>query len=200
LQGNNAMAPRDYKNRRKGSKKAKSSRSWLWFVAGLLLGVAGTLFAEIQEYFSTESVAQAVREATSGDQHIAGGKVAAQEPAKKSPRPRFEFYTLLPEMEVAVPEAELAAQTSSPSRVVEKDDVTYVLQAGSFRKLAQADRLKAELALMGMPANIQTVSIEGGAKWHRVRVGPFTNLQALNEARTELQSNGLKVMVLKVRS
>jgi len=194
------MAPRDYKNRRKGSKKAKASRSWLWFVAGLLLGVAGTLFAEFQEYFSTESVAQAVREATSGDQDKAGGKAAAQEPAKKSPRPRFEFYTLLPEMEVAVPEAELAAQTSSPSRAVEKDDVTYVLQAGSFRKLAQADRLKAELALMGMPANIQTVSIEGGAKWHRVRVGPFTNLQALNEARTELQSNGLKVMVLKVRS
>ena len=75
-----------------------------------------------------------------------------------------------------------------------------MLQAGSFRDLAQADRLKAELTLMDMPVKIQTVSIDGGSKWHRVRVGPFTNLQALNAARAELQSNGLKVMVLKVRT
>jgi cell division protein FtsN len=106
----------------------------------------------------------------------------------------------VPDMEVAVPEAELASAGTTTRKEAESEGVTYVLQAGSFRQLAQADRLKAELALIGMPAQIQTVSIEGGNKWHRVRVGPFTNLQALNEARNELQSNGLKVMVLKVRS
>lgn len=194
------MAPKDYKHRRKSSKKPKRARGWLWFVAGLLIGVAGTLFAEFLEYFSAESVVQAVREATSSERSEASAKAKAQKPEKKAKRPRFEFYTLLPEMEVAVPENELTGGSIAASRDSEKAGVTYVLQAGSFRQLAQADRLKAELALMGMPAMIQTVSIEGGAKWHRVRVGPFTNLQALNEARAELQSNGLKVMVLKVRS
>lgn len=194
------MAPKDYKHRRKSSKKTKPARGWLWFVAGLLIGVAGTMFAEFQEYFSAEGVVQVVRKATSSDRSEAGAEGKKQKPAEKSKRPRFEFYTMLPEMEVAVPEAELTAKSTVASRKSENNNVTYVLQAGSFRSLTQADRLKAELALMGMPAKIQTVSIEGGSKWHRVRVGPFTNLQALNEARTELQSNGLKVMVLKVRS
>ena len=194
------MAPKDYKHRRKSSRKPKRARGWLWFVAGLLTGVAGTLFAEFQEYFSAEGVVQAVREATSSDRSEAGAKAKEQKSEKKAKRPRFEFYTMLPEMEVAVPEHELTGGSTAASRNPEDDNVTYVLQAGSFRQLAQADRLKAELALIGMPAKIQTVSIEGGSKWHRVRVGPFTNLQALNEARTELQRNGLKVMVLKVRS
>lgn len=194
------MAPRDYKHRRKSSRKSKPSRSWLWFVAGVLIGVAGTLFAEFQEYFSAEGVVQAVRDAASSDRPEASAEGKEQKPEKKAKRPRFEFYTMLPEMEVVVPEHELTGTSTAASQRAESDDVTYVLQAGSFRKLAQADRLKAELALIGMPAQIQTVSIEGGTKWHRVRVGPFTNLQALNEARSELQSNGLKVMVLKVRS
>jgi cell division protein FtsN len=194
------MAPKDYKHRRKSSKKTKPARGWLWFVAGLLIGVAGTMFAEFQEYFSAEGVVQAVREATSSDRSEAGAESKEPKAAEKAKRPRFEFYTMLPEMEVAVPEAELTARSTVSGRKRENNNVTYVLQAGSFRNLTQADRLKAELALMGMPVKIQTVSIEGGNKWHRVRVGPFTNLQALNDARKELQSNGLKVMVLKVRS
>ena len=194
------MAPKDYKNRRKSSSKSKPARGWRWFLAGLLIGIAGTLFAEFQEYFSAEGVVQAVREATSSNDSVAGVKVRKKEPEAKSKRPRFEFYTMLPEMEVAVPENELTANTTTATRQAESKDVTYVLQAGSFRDLAQADRLKAELTLMDMPVKIQTVSIDGGSKWHRVRVGPFANLQALNAARAELQSNGLKVMVLKVRT
>jgi cell division protein FtsN len=194
------MSPKDYKHRRKSGKKSKPARGWLWFVAGLLVGVAGTLFAEFQQYFSAEGVVGAVREATRSDAKKASAASASSQAESKTKRPRFEFYTLLPEMEVAVPDDELTRADTGSGRRSEEADVTYVLQAGSFRKLAQADRLKAELALIGMPAQIQTVSIEGGAKWHRVRVGPFTNLQALNEARAELQRNGLKVMVLKVRS
>lgn len=194
------MAPKDYKHRRKSSKASKPVRGWLWFAAGLLIGVAGTLFAEFQEYFSAEGVVQAVRQATSSERQEARTEGKQQKTDKKAKRPRFEFYTMLPEMEVAVPDNELSNVSDAAIQKMETENVTYVLQAGSFRKLAQADRLKAELALIGMPAQIQTVSIEGGSKWHRVRVGPFTNLQALNEARSELQSSGLKVMVLKVRS
>ena len=194
------MAPRDYKHRRKSSRKSPTGRPWLWFVAGLLVGAAGTLLAQMQSFFPTKNVVQAVREATSSEHPPAKAQAAASEPEKKSKRPRFEFYTMLPEMEVAVPDNELANATDDSMQKMEAENVTYVLQAGSFRQLEQADRLKAELALMGMPAQIQTVTIDGGTKWHRVRVGPFTNLQALNEARSELQSNGLTVMVLKVRS
>lgn len=194
------MAPKDYKHRRKSSKKPQAARPWMWFGAGLFVGVAGTLLAEMQSLFSTESVVQAVRQATSSERPSVSAQAAASKSEEKAKRPRFEFYTMLPEMEVAVPENELAGATDASMQKMESENVTYILQAGSFRQFEQADHLKAELALMGMPAEIQTVTIDGGTKWHRVRVGPFTNLQALNEARSELQSNGLKVMVLKVRS
>ena len=192
------MAPKDYKHRRKSTRKPQSGRGWLWFLVGLAVGVAGTLTAEVMDYFSAEQVARVVRQATGGDEGKLRTGDERRAPETKKQRPRFEFYTMLPEMEVAVPDHELTSER--PPAETEREDVTYVLQAGSFKQLAQADRLKAELALIGMPAQIQTVSIEGGTKWHRVRVGPFTNLQALNEARDELQNNGLKVMVLKVRS
>ena len=194
------MAPRDYKHRKKGARKTKPARGWAWFLAGLLIGVAATLIVTFQEFFSAEGVAQAVREATHRDAPKAKAEKQKQGPENKKKRPRFEFYTMLPEMEVAVPEHELTRADASVEQQPDSGNVTYVLQAGSFRKLAQADRLKAELALIGMPAQIQTVSIDGGSKWHRVRVGPFPNLKALNEARSELQRNGLEVMVLKVRS
>lgn len=195
------MAPRDYKHRRKGGgRKAKPARGWIWFAAGLTVGVVATLGAEFLDYFSAERVVQAVRHAAGGDQTKLAVAQKAKEAKKPSKRPRFEFYTMLPEMEVAVPDAELDRATASPSPGPAEDNVTYVLQAGSFRKLDEADRLKAELALIGMSAQIQTVSIDGGSTWHRVRVGPFTNLQALNEARAVLKRNGLNVIVLKVRS
>ncbi len=46
------MAPKDYKHRRKSRKKSKPVRSWLWFVAGLLVGVEGTLLADFQVFYS----------------------------------------------------------------------------------------------------------------------------------------------------
>ena len=112
------MAPKDYKHRRKSTKKSKS-RSWLWFLVGLLLGVAGTLTAEFMEYFSAEGVVAAVREATGGDEGKLRAGDAKRAAEKKTKRPRFEFYTMLPEMEVAVPEHELERESTRARKQVE---------------------------------------------------------------------------------
>lgn len=126
-------------------------------------------------------------------------------PTDGKDKPKFDFYTILPELEVVIPDHELVSkdknQATQTTRDTEKNGTTrYVLQAGSFRNLEQADRLKARLALYGIEASIQTVKINNNDTWHRVRVGPLTDLATLNKTRKRLHDNGIATMVVKEKS
>ena len=76
---------------------------------------------------------------------------------------------------------------------------TYVLQVGSFRNPGEAERRRASLALLGLEARVQTIAIDGEAIWHRVQVGPYEELNALNNARVRLRENDIEAIALKVR-
>ena len=75
---------------------------------------------------------------------------------------------------------------------------TYYLQVGSFRNGVQAERFKAELALQGMQTSIQTVTINNKDTYHRVRVGPFHNFDALDKTRQSLKKKGIDSTPIKV--
>jgi cell division protein FtsN len=75
---------------------------------------------------------------------------------------------------------------------------TYLLQAGAFRGAEDADAMKLRLALMGMEAQIVTAEISG-TTLYRVRVGPYTGLDAMTRARTRLAENGVEATVLRQR-
>ena len=94
---------------------------------------------------------------------------------------------------MAVPEQELASRSQNPQSQDEK--IEYILQAGSFRQHGQADQLKAQLALKGIQANIQTVNINNDT-WHRVRIGPIRNLSKLNQTRKRLRESGSAAIVV----
>ena len=122
---------------------------------------------------------------------------------KEDERPRFEFYTILPEMEVVIPEEELVDDSkvdkSTNVKHVSKDKFVQnklLLQAGSFKKYNDADRLKAKLALIGLEAEIHNVNI-GKDKWHRVRIGPFKTLDDINETRVRLAENNIQTIIIK---
>ena len=70
--------------------------------------------------------------------------------------------------------------------------------AGSFQDFEDADRTKAELALLGLIAEVQTVTINQ-ATWHRVRVGPYQSVRAMDVVRRQLQENRYDVLVLNER-
>jgi cell division protein FtsN len=121
-----------------------------------------------------------------------------EKPIPAPPKPRFDFYNLLPEMEVIVPEQDISGTpTHEGVKQVEKPG-TYLLQAGSFRSQQQADQLRAKLALLGLETSLQTVSINSTQAWHRVRVGPFNNLTDLNEARSLLKKNGVDAILIRL--
>ena len=120
-------------------------------------------------------------------------------PDKAEPRRRFDFYTLLPELEVVIPDEKDERPVKKPPRPATpppKASGGYILQAGSFRKLNEADSMKAKLAMLGVEANIQTVKVNRDT-WHRVRIGPYSNLTQLQRVRDRLRKNSVDTLLMK---
>lgn len=198
--------PRDYKHRTsQRRRKRQSAPGWLWLFAGLALGLLVAFLYYLQQSPDAtkepapkqDSARQPLGVPTPGRQEARDVKKTAPAPVPPPPKPRFDFYTILPGMEVVVPEQEITGRPREGVRQVEAPG-TYLLQTGSFRTLQQADQLKARLALLGLKADIQTVTIDNRETWHRVRVGPFKDLEALNTARARLKENDLDAILLRV--
>ena len=130
----------------------------------------------------------------------------SEEPVRKPPKTdaskaaaedagRFEFYEMLPDAEVDVPEQPKATGAVNPPPVSVPG--TYVVQAGAFPDFAEADKVKARLALLGVESEIQAADANG-ATFHRVRIGPIDNLDELNRLRARLRQNGIEYLVIPV--
>jgi cell division protein FtsN len=124
------------------------------------------------------------------------GERTAAASARDADGPQFDFYEILPQYEVVVPEVETAASPAARSKAVEEPG-SYVLQAGSFSALDDADRLKASLALLGIESRIQRVTIDDDT-FHRVRIGPISDLERLNRIRRQLRDADIDTMLMKV--
>jgi len=109
-------------------------------------------------------------------------------------KPRFDFYKILPGEEPATEQQLKDAQKAAPGA-----KEMFFLQAGAFQSASDADSLKARLALIGVEATIQTSSVPDKGVWHRVRIGPYTSVEQLNQARENLKHNGVETTLIKVR-
>jgi cell division protein FtsN len=131
---------------------------------------------------------------------------AADKP--KSDRPRFEFYTMLPgEKEVTDKEAKSAAAKpkepakagpgSSPSQPKPHTGETYWLQAGAFADEKDAENLKAKIAFTGLEALVKAAEVPGKGTLHRVRLGPYQNLDDANRIKAVLSQNGVGATIIR---
>lgn len=121
---------------------------------------------------------------------------AKAKPAAPAAKPRFDFYKMLPGNEEPATEQQVREAQERPATTVQD---TFFLQAGAFQNPADADNLKARLALLGIEATIQTASLADRGTWHRVRVGPYTSVEELNRARDTLKQAGVETALVKVR-
>ncbi len=119
---------------------------------------------------------------------------AAHAGSGKRKKDEFEFYTLLPESEVVAPQVESYKSTSKSV----SSDVSYLLQAGSFRNRADADRLRASLILQGLDSRMTPVTGKNGTLWHRVVVGPFTTRSQVNRAQDILAAKNTESLLIKI--
>lgn len=179
------------KNKRSSKSKPqpKQVKRLPWFIFGLLTGLS-FIYGNTMKDWANELLKEAAPSLVK--------KQPAKKKEQKKPDVRFDFYTVLPEMEVVVPDRKTATITDKSLPQVEQPG-TYILQTGSFKTMKDADKLKAKLALLGFNPSIQTVTINNKDTWHRVRVGPFDNLAKLNNARTKLSENKIASVLLKIR-
>jgi cell division protein FtsN len=168
--------------KRRSTKKAQQSPpGWLWLLAGVLLGVLIMSLTKLSD-MPSEQDTDAVNDDSS-----------AESSGENDTKPRFDFYTLLRESEVIVPDT---PDTDGSSALPTTNDI-FLLQVGSFKSNRDADSLRARLLLLNLNARIEKVRPRKNETWHRVLVGPFSDRSELADARGKLASNGIDSLLLK---
>ena len=190
---------RDYKHAEVFSPGTKPLPLWIWlFAAVAISGFVGLIYY-LDQYERAKTIAQHV---DSSDTKSANQKEAQAKSSDES-KSRFDFYKLLPNLSVDVPKPDAASSQvnkSSDSKRKSIPEFSYILQAGSFKEFNEADRLKASLALMGIVANIEKVTLNQSEVWHRVRIGPIASEREMNKIRNQLRSENIEPVALKVKS
>ena len=124
---------------------------------------------------------------------------AAPAPAsdyRPKPASRLSFYTILPSQEVLAPDERAPAAAGKKPQA--GGDGPYHLQVGSFRRRGEADGMKARVALLGLQAAVETVTLNGDT-WHRVRLGPYRDQRRLREVRRRLRENRIEAIPVRPR-
>jgi cell division protein FtsN len=116
--------------------------------------------------------------------------------AKAEDKPRFDFYNILPGNEDAKKSKGTKDEPKAPATEVKE---IFYLQAGAFQNVADADNMKARLALLGIEATIQVSSTPERGTFHRVRVGPYNRVEDVNRTRDTLKQNGIETTLIKGR-
>lgn len=184
---------------------------WALFLAGVVVGLILFAFASrhlpsLRRNDQPQANPNAVAEQGSSP-GIAGSSAA-------SSGSQFDFYKVLPEKEVVIPNAELSAMakaeqqkaatanngsTSAPGGATAtgaSQGGGYVLQVGSYPDAGKAEAMKAQLALQGFTAHVQSITLDGKV-WNRVQIGPFASATQLQSVQKQLTGAGIHAIPLK---
>ena len=166
---------------------------WVWMLFGLSLGLVVAAAIYLSDRSGT------VQNLTPTPAQAAQQQRREEPPPEISalphPATRFDFYDILPN-EVVIPEVESQAEPVRTAPSVDDPD-SYVLQTGSFRIPEDAERMRANLAALGIESRVQKVTIDN-TDFHRVRVGPMNDLDALTGVRRRLWDADMEVLLIKV--
>jgi cell division protein FtsN len=187
------------KHRRKSRNHARRKDAypgWVWMIFGLTIGlsVAFAIYVNGLARVPAVTVKQDKPAAAFDNNQERETEAAAVEAAE--PPARFDFYKMLPNFEVVIPEQEPDVTKDVEPQAVVKPGI-YVLQAGSFTRFEDADRRRAELAMQGLESRIQRVSIDDKT-YHRVRIGPMRDLEQLNLVRSRLRQANIDVLRIRI--
>jgi cell division protein FtsN len=164
-------------------------------LVGIILAGSGTVF--IMNARQHEAAAREKNEAPRPDPHRKAPVDPEATGATAAAGEKYDFYEMLPNFEVVVPEKDKDVKRDMPAAAKVERPGVYVLQAGSYRNEADADRVRAQLSMQGIDAKVQRVAVDSDV-WHRVRIGPITKLDDLNRLRKQLQAADVDALVIRV--
>ncbi len=172
--------------RRHSGENQPRGKGFRLYVAGVLTGIFLSLLGYLAALPDPANPAQEIAEAPAT-------------PAAEVPKPRFDFYTLLPQQTIDVKEE---PEPVEPAAVVSKAPTPsaapqpYFLQAGSFRQQDDAERRRAEMLLLGLDPQLEETSNDSG-RWFRVYLGPFDSHDSVAKARGLLANQNIETVLLK---
>ena len=196
-------------------RSSKGQSSLLPFLTGLTVGLFMALYLQAQSPEKRDLQAEPPKH-----DHLAAqatlGK-STQSSAESGTKPRFDFYTILSEMEVKVPEGgspaeesrqeeKITREASKTRKPAEKQPLekpewgtAYTLQAGSFQHSGEAERARSHLAGIGIAADIQRVVLDKDT-WYRVKIGPIKSPTELESMRSRLVKNKINFIITRTKT
>lgn len=183
------------------SKKNSTMPGWVLVFAGLSVGMA--FAAGVYIYYKPMDSEQGDRITPAAQQDNKPNRDPNGLPPKEPSR--FAFYEMLPNYEIVIQyeDEKKPSSTNKPKAATTPDKVEepgrYLVQAGSFKTYADADKRKAKMALLGVESEIEKVTIDSTTTWYRVRVGPEKNLAKVNEILKTLRDNGIESLLMRYK-
>jgi cell division protein FtsN len=129
-----------------------------------------------------------------------------REAVKQGERPRFDFSKILPGTEERKTQKEETATSQGsdksapavqPAEQPADKGGKLFLQAGAYQNAADAEDQRAKLALMGIEASMQTVAVPDKGTLNRVRLGPYSSTEEMNQVKADLMKRGVVTAVIK---
>ena len=175
------------RRRKKSTNKSSSIiPAWIWLTLGILIGIGIAMLTRIDG----RNISKPSAHSNQTDNTTAGTAATKR---------KFDFYTLLPELEIVIPQEETQPPRTNNSSTKQSDYIGgYLLQAGSFQQHNEADSLKARLALLGVEAKIQSVKVNN-TSWHRVQIGPSQDRAMLEDLRKRLRTHHIDTMLMQAK-
>lgn len=157
-------------------------------------------------YGSKEAAREAARDFSRDQNAATPAAPAAARPAPAAPaaKPVDELQQVVDKIEAASKAKPGAANVvptptgpaAAAPAAAGDDKFVYYLQAGAFREVADAENTRAKLALLGFEATVTDRTTDTGVL-HRVRVGPYNQVETMNKVRSKLSENGIDVAVVR---
>ena len=234
------MASQNYQNRNKNRKRStqSSSGAFQWMlITGLLIGLVvlgvylkGNGLKKLQKHLPQNPITAPLAQIIAPQPVTVQSSLSPETVEKLEAQPdslpsevvnelaneapQFEFYTLLPEKEVLVPEHEIMTRVqqeriAAPSPVEKPIDATvpevpvetptksnaaYMMQAGSFKNSVDAEKMRANLEAMGIEARVEKGKV-GETVYHRIKMGPYAQMSSVSTIRARLKQSGIDVIV-----
>jgi cell division protein FtsN len=186
---------KDYKNspkpKDKPKKKSGGFPGWGWFVLGIIAAVVVIKLGPVL----WEAEMHAGKHGAADKPAVAAAATHVAAPAA-STATHYDFYRMLPSFQVVIPGQDKDVKSGNETAPVQQPGI-YILQVGSFPNFADADKMKATLALQGIESSIQEVQVNNGSTWNRVRIGPIKDLKELNSIREKLSQDHIEPLIIK---
>lgn len=189
---------RDYKHRATSNKKKSQQSSvvwWKWVLVFLLIALFVIFLGFLSN--STPEIEHPKKQVSTLSVPVKAKKTPKHQNSKPT-KPKYEFYTILPETEIVIPDHEINTR-SREERVGKRKPSYYVIQAGSFRGFTEADKLRANLALMGIESRVEKATVEA-VVWNRVKIGPYNHSSKVSVIKKQLKQQGIDSIVIEVKN